>query len=69
MLEILKQNKGIESGRDAQEPESKQRDLIRARCSRTQNKRKGSNLGMIPENTNQKKGSNVSKGRKEGAMP
>ena len=38
---------------DAGEPEIK-KDRIQARCRRTQNKRKGSNLGTIPEITKQK---------------
>ena len=72
MLENLNQNKGIESGRDAGEPEIKKeviksrsnareletklRDRIRARCSRTRKKRKGSNTSPMQENTKQNEG-------------
>ena len=56
MLENSKQMEGIESRRDAREPESKQRDLIEERCSRTRKKTKGSNQGAMPENPKQKKG-------------
>ena len=35
MLENLKQNEGIEFRRDAEEPETKRRDRIQARCLRT----------------------------------
>ena len=50
------QNKGIKSGRDNRDPETKGRDRISARCRRTQNKRKRLNLGAMPENLNQNKG-------------
>ena len=56
MLENPKQNEGIESGRDAREPETKQRDRIQARCWRTRNKTKGSNLSVMLENPKQNKG-------------
>ena len=49
-------NEGIESGCNAKEPESKQRDRIWARCPRTRNKTKGSNLGLMLENPKQKEG-------------
>ena len=48
--------KRIESRHDAGEPETKGRDRIRARCRRTRNKRKGSNMGAMPENSKQKEG-------------
>ena len=64
MSENLKQNEGIESGRDAEEPETKRRDRIRARCWRTQNKTKGSNQSTMPENPKQKEG--VESGRDAG---
>ena len=54
MPENPKHNKGIESGRDAGEPETKQRDRILARCKRTPKKRKKSNLGGMLENPKQK---------------
>ena len=54
MLENPKQNEGIESGRDAEEPETKQK------CP---------NLGTMSENPKQKKGSNMSKGAKIGLCP
>ena len=78
MLENLKQKEGIEYGHDVGEPEIKRRDRIRARCQRTQNKKKGSNPGTMPENPKEKKGSNPgtmsensnqNKGSNSGAMP
>ena len=63
MPENPKQNEGIKSKRDVGEPETKGRDRIWARCQRTRNKRKGSNLYIMLENPNQTKGSNL------GAMP
>ena len=51
----LKQNEGIESGRDAGVPKTKGRDQIWARCQRTWNKRKGSNMGTMQENPNKNK--------------
>ena len=56
MLENPKKKEGIEYGRVAQEPETKRRDLIRARCRRTRNKAKGLNLSAIPENPKQNEG-------------
>ena len=56
MPENLKQNEGIESERDAGELETKQRDRIRARCRRTRNKTKGSNMGAMPESPKQNEG-------------
>ena len=53
MLENLKQNEGIESGRDAGELETKRRDRIQARCRRTRNKTKGSNPSAMSENLKQ----------------
>ena len=62
-----KQKVGIESRRHAREPETKRMDQIRARCRRTRNKMKGSNLGnnmkgtnpgAMPENSKQTKGLN-----------
>ena len=66
MIENTNQNKGIESGRDAGEPEikkegiesrsnareleTKQRDRIRALSPRTPNKIKESNQGAMPMN-------------------
>ena len=55
-----KQNEGIESGRDAEEPETKRRDQIRARCQRNQNKMKESNSSAMSENPNKTKGLNPS---------
>ena len=52
MKEISNKYKGIESERNAREPEIKTRDQIWAQCQ----KRKGSNLGTMPENLNQNKG-------------
>ena len=60
-----KQKEGIESGRDAGEPETKRRDQIQARCRRTRNKTKGSNLGEMPENSNQNKGNESSHDTRE----
>ena len=56
MPENPKQNEGIESEGDAGEPETKQRDRIRARCRRTRNKMKGSNPDVMPENPEQNEG-------------
>ena len=53
----------MKSGHDAREPETKRRDQIQARYRRTRNKKKGSNLGTMPENAKQKKESNL------GTMP
>ena len=51
MLENSNQNKGIESERNVGEPEIKGSDQIKAQCQRTRNKRKGSNLGAILDNS------------------
>ena len=56
ILKNLKQKERIESGRDAGDPKTRRRDQIRTRYRRTRNKRKGSNLGAMPENSNKKKG-------------
>ena len=56
MPENLKKKEGIESRHNAREPETKQRDRIRAQCQRTRNKRKGSNLGAMLENPKQNEG-------------
>ena len=59
-----KKTKWIESFRDDGEPKTKGRDRIWAQCLRTRIKRKGSNLGAMPENPKYKrKVSNL------GAMP
>ena len=47
---------GIESRRDVREAKSNQRDSVWARYPITQNKTKGSNTGVMPENPKQKKG-------------
>ena len=56
ITENLKQNEGIESGRDVGELKTNQRDRIRAQCMKTLNKRKGSNPGAMQENPKQNKG-------------
>ena len=56
MPENPTQNERIESRCDAGEPDIKGRDRIQARCRRTRNKRKGSNLGVMPEILKQKEG-------------
>ena len=56
MTENPNRNKGIESGRDAQEPEKKGKDQIWAQCLRTRFKRKGSNQDVMSKNPNQKEG-------------
>ena len=56
MLENPKKKEGIESGRNAGEPETNGRDQIWAQCLRTRFKRKGSNLDVMPKNPNQKEG-------------
>ena len=43
-------NEGIESKTNAREPERKLKDRIRARCWRTRNKTKGSNLSVMLDN-------------------
>ena len=80
MTENTNQNKGIESGRDAgepeikkegiklrsnaREPETKQRDQIRVRCLRIGNKTKGSNLSAMQENP--KRNERIKSGRNAG---
>ena len=54
--ELKIKNKCIESRHNAKEPESKQRDLIWARCPRTRNKMKGSNPCTMLKNPKQKEG-------------
>ena len=56
MTENTKQKEGIESGHDAEEPETKGRDRILAQCQRTRIKTKGSYPGAMPENPKQKEG-------------
>ena len=56
MPENLNQNKGIESWRDTEEPETKGRDRIWVQFQRTRNKTKGSNLGAMQKNPNQNEG-------------
>ena len=56
MPENSNPNKGIESGRDIEELETKGKDRIRAGCWRSQNKTKGSNPDTISENPKQKEG-------------
>ena len=51
----MKKNEGIESCRDAGEPETKGRDRIWAQCLRTRIIRKGSNLGAMPKNPKYKR--------------
>ena len=55
-LENLKQNKGIESGRDVGESETKRRDRIRSQFQRTRNKRRDSNPSAMLENPKQNEG-------------
>ena len=56
MPENQKQKEGIESGRDAKEPETKRREQIQEGCLRTRNKTNGSNPGAMPENPKQNEG-------------
>ena len=59
MPENRKQNEGIESRCNVEEPKMRGRDRIWARCQRTRIKRTGSNLGSMPENSKKTEGSNL----------
>ena len=65
MSEKPKQKERIESKHDVGEPETKRRDRIGAQCQRTRNKRKGSNLGAMPENPKQKEGIELGRDARE----
>ena len=56
MPKYPKKKEGNKSGRDAGEPETKQREQVRAQCLRTRNKTNGSNLRAMQENPKQKDG-------------